>query len=292
MSDKMKNLVTRTLSGAVFIAVFVGAVLWSQWGFWALLLCIMIGCQTEFYRLCLKGGINPQRVAGLICSIALFLINMMIFMWVEDDNAAFVWNNPTLLVVLTLYFILLQPAMFICELWRRSETPIANVSATIAGVVYIVLPLSLLPYIVLMLGHGGVWNALVLLGYMLLVWGNDVFAYLAGVMFGRHKMFERISPKKSWEGFAGGIAGAVLIGLAVCRFIESDWSLWCGLAVVVAVSGVAGDLVESMFKRSVGVKDSGNILPGHGGWLDRFDALLISVPFAFVYTMLWCACCK
>ena len=276
MTDKIKNLLVRTASGAVLVVVVFGAVLWARWSWGALLALLTVGGMAELYALARKCGAEPQLVIGTVAGLGVLAIACC------SETCGGGWYG----------LLLLLPLAFICELWRRSETPIANVSATIAGVVYIVLPLSLLPYIVLMLSHGGVWNALVLLGYMLLVWGNDVFAYLAGVMFGRHKMFERISPKKSWEGFAGGIAGAVLIGLAVCRFIESDWSLWCGLAVVVAVSGVAGDLVESMFKRSVGVKDSGNILPGHGGWLDRFDALLISVPFAFVYTILWCACCK
>jgi phosphatidate cytidylyltransferase len=115
------------------------------------------------------------------------------------------------------------------------------------------------------------------------VWGNDVFAYLTGITIGKHKMAPRISPKKSWEGFAGGIVGAMAMGALGSYVVGGHLGMWLGLAVVVAITSVFGDFVESMFKREAGVKDSGKIIPGHGGILDRFDALLISSPFAFAY---------
>ena len=102
---------------------------------------------------------------------------------------------------------------------------------------------------------------------------------------GRHRMFERLSPKKSWEGFFGGLAGAVAMGYVAARVLDADVWAWLGLALVAAATGVLGDLVESMFKRAAGVKDSGNLIPGHGGVLDRFDALLLSAPFVFVYML-------
>lgn len=284
MSDKMKNLLIRSASGAVLIAIFFAAILGSQWSFRALLFVIMIGCQSEFYKLCKIGGITPQRNTGLICGAAMFFVNFFIFSQLVFAGETSP-NTAGTILPLALYFTVMLPTVFICELWHKSATPIANIAATLAGVIYVSLPMSLLLYIPLLL-NGGVWNPWTVLGFMFIVWGNDVFAYVFGTAFGRHKMAEKISPKKSWEGFVGGILGAVLIGWGASCIVNGSAAVWCGLAVVTAVTGVAGDLVESMFKRSIGIKDSGNIMPGHGGWLDRFDALLISVPFAFVYLLI------
>ena len=117
---------------------------------------------------------------------------------------------------------------------------------------------------------------------------NDgtIIAYLVGVSVGRHHLYERISPTKSWEGFFGGIVGAIAMGCLAAWWLDGSYWLWCCLAAIAAVSGVLGDLIESMFKRAAGVKDSGNILPGHGGWLDRFDALIFSLPFVVAYLVL------
>lgn len=281
MSDKMKNLLIRTASGVVLIAIFFGAVLWSHWSFGALLLVIMLGCSAEYYRLCNGVGISPHKAIGFICNTVLFLISRgLLETIIQSETVSF----GVAALPLMLYFVIMLPTVFICELWHKSATPIANIAATIAGVVYVAMPMSML-LILPQLLNPGKWEA-AMLGYMAIVWGNDVFAYVAGSAFGRHKMAERISPKKTWEGFAGGVAGAVLIGWAMSLFVDGNAAVWCGLAAVTAVAGVAGDLVESMFKRSAGVKDSGRIMPGHGGWLDRFDALLIATPFAFVYMLL------
>ena len=130
------------------------------------------------------------------------------------------------------------------------------------------------------------WNPMVFLCYLFLVWGNDVFAYLFGITLGRHKMCPRLSPKKSWEGFFGGVAGSLAMGALGAYVTEGSYIVWIGLALVVSLSSVVGDLVESMFKRDAGVKDSGNIMPGHGGILDRFDAFILAAPFAFLYLLL------
>ena len=170
--------------------------------------------------------------------------------------------------------------IFVYELRRRPPEPFIHIAVAVGGLVYAALPMSLMCFVAF---YGGSYDAWTILCYIFTVWVNDIFAYLTGVLFGKHKMFERVSPKKSWEGFAGGLLFAVAFGV-MCGWLRGeDMVWWGGLALVVVVSGVLGDLVESMFKRSAGVKDSGAIIPGHGGFMDRFDALIFSVPFVFAY---------
>ena len=278
----MKNLMVRTLSGLVLVAVFVGAVLGSQWSFGALLLLILVGGQTEFYKLARETGLSPQRWMGLAVGVLLFALNFIVFRQfsrsVTDEAGGAVLS-------LLLYIGLLLPTLFVCELFRRSATPLANLGATLLGVLYVAVPLSLLLYVPVLAGDG-VWRPETVLCYIFIIWANDVFAYLVGMTFGRHRLCERLSPKKSWEGFFGGLAGAVATGLAAAYALDANYWVWGGLALVASLSGVAGDLVESMFKREAGVKDSGQVIPGHGGVLDRFDALLLSAPYVFLYLLL------
>lgn len=284
MSVNMKNLVTRTLSGAVLAVVFFGAIYCSKWSFGALMLAMVVGCQREFYRLCRVAGSEPQRFAGTVLGASLAVSAFVIFMQFGGAEPVDAVVGKTV-YALGLYMLLLVPTIFICEMVRNLLNPIANIASTFAGVVYVALPIALLFFVPLLLG-GGEWNPWVMLGYVLIVWANDVFAYLVGCSIGRHRMCERISPKKSWEGFFGGVLGAIAVGVGVGWLLGANLWLWGGVAAVAAVTGVAGDFVESMLKRSVDVKDSGAMLPGHGGWLDRFDALLISTPFVFVYLLI------
>ena len=278
----MKNLMVRTLSGIVLVAVFVGAVLGSQWSFGALLLLILVGGQTEFYKLARETGLSPQRWMGLAVGVLLFALNFIVF---RQFSRSVTDEAGGAVLYLLLYIGLLLPTLFVCELFRRSATPLANLGATLLGVLYVAVPLSLLLYVPVLAGDG-VWRPETVLCYIFIIWANDVFAYLVGMTFGRHRLCERLSPKKSWEGFFGGLAGAVATGLAAAYALDANYWVWGGLALVASLSGVAGDLVESMFKREAGVKDSGQVIPGHGGVLDRFDALLLSAPYVFLYLLL------
>ena len=278
----MKNLMVRTLSGLVLVAVFVGAVLGSQWSFGALLLLILVGGQTEFYKLARETGLSPQRWMGLAVGVLLFALNFIVF---RQFSRSVTDEAGGAVLYLLLYIGLLLPTLFVCELFRRSATPLANLGATLLGVLYVAVPLSLLLYVPVLAGDG-VWRPETVLCYIFIIWANDVFAYLVGMSVGRHRLCERLSPKKSWEGFFGGIAGAVVMGIVAARMLDGNMWVWAGLALVAAVSGVLGDLVESMFKREAGVKDSGQVIPGHGGVLDRFDALLLSAPYVFLYLLL------
>ena len=278
----MKNLMVRTLSGLVLVAVFVGAVLGSQWSFGALLLLILVGGQTEFYKLARETGLSPQRWMGLAVGVLLFALNFIVF---RQFSRSVTDEAGGAVLYLLLYIGLLLPTLFVCELFRRSATPLANLGATLLGVLYVAVPLSLLLYVPVLAGDG-VWRPETVLCYIFIIWANDVFAYLVGMTFGRHRLCERLSPKKSWEGFFGGLAGAVATGLAAAYALDANYWVWGGLALVASLSGVAGDLVESMFKREAGDKDSGQVIPGHGGVLDRFDALLLSAPYVFLYLLL------
>ena len=279
MSEKMKNLWVRTLSGVVLAAVVLGAVIWSQWSFGLLLAALLAVGMSEFYTLAEKQGSKPQRVVGLVTGLVLFALN---FAFISDDIEILGSARQTFACGLA-FLLLLLPAMFICELYRRHGNPAANIGTTLMGVVYVAMPLSVMCYIPMIGGDS--WNPWVMLFYIFIIWGNDVFAYLVGMSIGRHRLFERLSPKKSWEGFFGGIVGAVAMGLVAARVLDGGYAAWAGLALVAAVSGVLGDLVESMFKRAADVKDSGSLIPGHGGVLDRFDAMLLSAPFVFVYML-------
>ncbi len=283
MNEKLKNFIIRTLSGAVILIVLLGSILFSQWSFAALMAVIAIGGMWEFYRFAEKAGFSPMKVLGIFTGLMIFCINLapMLFFNKESDT-----TGSMLIIASLSALVMLVPLMCICELYRKSATPIANIASSLMGALYVAMPLSLLLVIPMLLG-GGEWNPWIVLFYVFIIWANDVFAYLFGITLGRHRLFERISPKKSWEGFFGGLAGAVAMGYVAALVIEANPIAWMGLALVAAISGVFGDLVESLMKRSVDVKDSGNIIPGHGGWLDRFDALILSAPFVFIYACVY-----
>jgi phosphatidate cytidylyltransferase len=271
MSDKLKNFIIRTLSGIVMVATLIGATLFSKLTFVLLLLAITLGGEWEFYRLAKKAGTSPQRFIGMLAG------TMMIV-----AAAAALHEILAITAVLMVAFMILIPMPLIFELYRKSATPMANVGITYAGVIYVALPMALLTFFPLMLGNGE-WKPWSVILYIFIIWANDVFAYLFGITLGKHRLFERISPKKSWEGFFGGLLGAMAMGFVAAKVLDANVAMWIGLALIAAITGVFGDLVESLFKRSVDVKDSGNIIPGHGGWLDRFDALILSAPFVFIY---------
>ncbi len=284
MNDKLKNFIVRTLSGAVMLAVVLGAILASEWSFIALMAVITLGGIWEFYNFAQKAGYQPMKLLGLFGGMMIFAIAISLFVLFATKDS----TNDSLFAIIfgmaIITLLLLVPLMFICELYRKSPTPIANIGSTLMGMLYVAFPLSLLILIPALLGNG-VWNPWIVIFYIFIIWANDVFAYLFGITLGRHRLFERISPKKSWEGFFGGLLGAMAMGYVASLVLEANAMTWIGLALVAAIAGVFGDLVESLFKRSVDLKDSGNFIPGHGGWLDRFDALIFSAPFAFVYVI-------
>ena len=282
MNDKLKNLTVRALSGLGLLVIVWGAILWSPWSLVALMALLTVGGMKEFYDLAARRGIQPQRLLGMLTGLVLVGINAFVLFHLVSGGHFGVESYQLFGCGLAL-LLLLTPLMFICELYRKQADPLADIAATLLGVFYVALPFSLLLYLPVFSRTG--WNPWTLIACICIVWANDVFAYLTGMTFGKHRLFERLSPKKSWEGFFGGVAGALVAGGVAGWLFGGAVAVWCGLAVVVAVISVLGDLAESMFKRAAGVKDSGNLIPGHGGILDRFDALLLSAPFILVYLL-------
>jgi phosphatidate cytidylyltransferase len=169
----------------------------------------------------------------------------------------------------------------IAELYRKKQQPFMNIAFTLLGVLYVAVPFTLL----ILLGFDQErysWH--IILGPIFLIWAADTGGYIFGRSLGRTKLFERISPGKTWEGWLGGtlLCLAVAYGMSWV-LVDLDWRQWLGIGAIVSVFGVLGDLVESMLKRSLQVKDSGRLLPGHGGILDRFDSLLMVTPFIVAY---------
>ncbi len=272
--DSRTNLIVRGVYGLLYMATVIGAMLLGPYGFGLLLLAIIIGGSMEFSRIVRLNGYKSQFILGLLSSVVLFLLNY--------DHIFLGGSHVEMLEVI---FILTIPAMFLTELFAVSKTSIANLGSTLLSLIYVAIPTMLFCNVSMLLG-GGEWNGYLMIAYIAIIWANDTFAYLVGITLGSKLMLPRISPKKSWEGFFGGVVGAMVVGIVLSYYLGQNIYVWGGMAVIAAVTGVVGDLVESMFKRSAHIKDSGNILPGHGGWLDRFDALLISTPVVYAYLYL------
>ena len=269
-----KTLYIRTLSGAGLLVVVLGAVLWSPYSMLALLLLLTVGSMNEFYRIARLRQASPLRVYPILIGAGIVITSFFVATGAASPRV-FTWILPAVF------------ALFIVGLYDKSSTHVENIVWEIGGIVYIAVPMALLTSMPINGVYGTIiYTPSILLSILFIVWANDVGAYLTGVAFGRRKLFERISPNKSWEGFFGGVACAILVG-GICGYLTAPSPnsilVWAGAGAVIAISGVFGDLIESMLKRSVGIKDSGNIMPGHGGFLDRFDALILAAPFVYTY---------
>ncbi|MFC5272104.1 phosphatidate cytidylyltransferase [Adhaeribacter terreus] len=259
---------TRIIAGVIGGAVFIGAIWFSEWTFFLLFGLLAILGVLEFYRLMGVNNVEPNRFLGVLLAAAVFV---MIFL----DQKAMIREN--------LLFILLPAIMlpFLAELFRKKAQPFLNIGVTLLGVFFVAMPFALLSLIAFPFGQYS-WQPI--LGIMLLIWSADSGAYFAGKSFGTHKLFERISPGKTWEGWVGGTILAIAVAWLLAEFMTDLTRFqWLGIAVIISVFGVLGDLVESMMKRSLGVKDSGTLIPGHGGILDRFDSLIMVVPFVVAF---------
>ncbi|WP_033149078.1 phosphatidate cytidylyltransferase [Prevotella sp. P6B1] len=276
----MRNFIVRTITGVLFVAVLVCSFLRPQ--AMVLLFALITGLTIwEF-----TGLVNDREkvmVNRLISTVAgvYFFFAMAGFTSELTPSAVFI---PYLVSIIYL---------MVAELYLKNEDPIHNWAYTMMAQLYIALPFSLLNTLAFHSTLQGfvAYDAILPLSVFVFLWLNDTGAYLCGSLLGKHKLFPRISPGKSWEGSIGGgilvMAVAVLVGYLTDKYQLNQLGLtaieWAGLGLTVVVFGTWGDLVESLFKRTLGIKDSGNILPGHGGMLDRFDSSLLAIPAAVVY---------
>ena len=282
MSDKMKNLITRSITGVIFVTAIV--VCFMRPEAMILLFALVTGLTVWEYT-GIVNGIENVCVNRFLATVAAvyFFLGMAGFCAGIVPSAVFI---PYLLTVVY---------MFIAELYTKAPNPINNWAYTMLSQMYIALPFAMVNVLAFRgVGNGVVYNYLAPLSIFVFLWTNDTGAYLSGSLFGKHKLFPRVSPGKSWEGSIGGGLLVLLVAALVGMYQNSDMHetateliltvpQWMGLGLVVVFFGTWGDLVESLFKRTIGIKDSGNILPGHGGMLDRFDSSLMAFPAAVIY---------
>jgi len=263
----------RLLTGIIFVIVTLGSLFLGQYTFAALFLVVLTGCLSEFYGLLKHSQVRPDKLTGFISGILLFLISF------------FVASGK---LPATTYFIIFPVFLcfFITGMYRKQERPLEAVAVSMTGVFYAAVPYSLSNHLVF--DHAGNYSPALMIALLILIWAYDTGAYLFGVSFGKHRLFERISPKKSWEGAAGGalmaLAAAFFISIYITEIHLIHWMIIAFLTVIVSTFG---DLTESLLKRQFGLKDSGNLIPGHGGLLDRFDSLLFAIPVFVCYAELF-----
>ncbi len=268
----MSNFLKRFLTGIVYVAIIVLSVNLHHFVFYGIYLVIMLLSLSEFYNLQHQNNVKPQKVLGITSAVLMFSISYSMVFGLAEKN-------------LFPIFLLLPLFIMAFELYRKLEKPFHNISYTIAGLVYIALPFSLLPFLAHSTTAANSINANLVLSMFILVWANDTFAYLWGIMIGKRRLFPRISPKKSVEGFVGGLISTVLFSIVIAEFLVPEFTIidWMGASIIIVLFATFGDLVESLLKRSLDVKDSSNLLPGHGGFLDRFDSMLFCIPAFYVY---------
>lgn len=266
----LKNLITRTLSGFLFVAVIISSVLFNQYGFASIFALIAGWAVYEFHTMTNQQEIQVSKPISVIAAILLFSCS---FISASGITTFPVFSIYGFFVVLTLIY----------ELYKQKGNPLHNWTYFIFGQMFVALPFSLLNYILFIDG----WQPIVLLSVFVTIWVNDSGAYLFGISLGKHRLFERISPKKSWEGFIGGALATLGSGYVFSLYIpQLNLLEWLIFSEIIVVFGTFGDLIESLMKRTVNIKDSGNVLPGHGGLLDRFDSMILAAPVIFIYLSL------
>ncbi|MBK1442615.1 phosphatidate cytidylyltransferase [Parapedobacter sp. ISTM3] len=259
----------RAITALFFVLVVLGSILWSVYLFTIFFIMLSTYCLQEFYRIVADETGKPNRWVGILLGVLAF--GLYAAHYLAGLSMAYLLLTAPLIAI-----------VFIVSLYQKRAKPFADIAYTLLGVVYIVLPF--VSFYTLGFTATEAYDYRLPLGFMLILWGNDTGAYLVGRYFGKHLLFERISPKKTWEGLAGGVGLALITSLVMANYFTllPTWQ-WVGVALIISIFGTYGDLVESMLKRSQQVKDSGSVLPGHGGLLDRFDGLLLAAPAVLAF---------
>ena len=267
--SKYNNVTQRIITGSLGIVIIILAVSNGEWSYFALFFTICILTQLEFYKLTLLDGMLPLKSTGTMAGAFIFTLSFLI----ERDTLD------------AKYYLLIFPvvaSIFLIKLYKKTDKkPFTNIAFTLCGIFYVAVPFALLNIIAFTRGQ---YSFQIVLGLLALFWASDTGAYFAGVRFGKTQLFARVSPKKSWEGSIGGAVTALMVALCISFFYQDllSWQ-WLVVGCIIVITGTYGDLVESLFKRSIAIKDSGRGLPGHGGFLDRFDGLLLSSHFILIF---------
>ncbi|HKP32198.1 MAG TPA: phosphatidate cytidylyltransferase [Chitinophagaceae bacterium] len=288
MALNVSTFKTRTLTAAVFVVVMLAGLLWNYWSFFILFSIIHFGCWIEYFRLVSKIDTGYTNI-GLIHRLAAMLCGwcfMLFFTSLRYPKEFGIDDSYFVVAAIALFMI------FVCSVLFKKPMLGKNIAHSIMGLTYISLPLGLMislrnfgtgDFLGSFLDYGWI-VPMVLIGS---IWINDTMAYIVGSFIGKTP-FSKISPKKTWEGTIGGALLAILVVSIVMMLVfpNDDFWPWTIVAVLASVMGTLGDLFESKLKRLAGVKDSGHIMPGHGGFLDRFDSLLFAIPFVWLFTVL------
>jgi phosphatidate cytidylyltransferase len=268
-------MLVRALTGTVFVVILITATYLSIFSLFILYLLFVIIGSWEYFNILKKNSkVTPNSVLGISSSVLTFI----------SLCANPVFNKSPIPFIALLIFTVFGTALI--ELYRNKNVPFSNITHTLFPIFYVSVPFGLL-ILANSQTYQNIFHSELILGFYFALWSNDTGAYLFGKAFGKHKLFERISPNKTWEGSIGGAFSAIGISILTGYYFSSlpMWQ-WIGIGIIISIFGSMGDLVESLFKRSMGVKDSGRIMPGHGGILDRFDGLLIAAPFVFAFLIL------
>lgn len=273
----MNNFIKRALSGVVFVGVMLAALLLNKYIFGAVMAFALVVMMKEFLKMTCGKDYWFSQILSILAGTTLFVL---VYLYRG-------FNFPGRLVILAFIPVFL---LMINSLYVKDKTRFDKFSNLYTAVLYIAVPWSLLNFAVF--DGCGAFNGVLLLSFFVIIWGSDVGAYMFGITLGQRygkKLFPSISPKKSWIGFWGGMAMAIAlaVGLHYLGMLPFDLPHCIAMSVLLNVTGVYGDLIESQWKRHYEVKDSGNIIPGHGGLLDRFDSALIAIPIGIIYLVVW-----
>lgn len=280
MTDKQQNFITRAITGILFVTIMVVSFLQP------LAMVFLFTLITSLSLWEYSGLVNEAKgvsINRLITTMA----GTYLFLAIAGINSGYIQTNAVFIpYLLTIVYL------FVSELYTKNENPVNDWAYSMLGQMYVALPLAMINVLAFRQSpDGGIhYYYLLPLSIFIFLWTSDTGAYCCGSLFGKHKLFPRISPAKSWEGSIGGGVLVLLVAAGIGYYEMQQGALsglnmvqWMGLGLVVTIFGTWGDLVESLLKRTLGVKDSGNILPGHGGMLDRFDSSLMAIPASVIY---------
>jgi len=273
ISSKFNGLKPRIATAIVGAFLIIAGTAYNMWTYFVVFLVLSLLTQWEFYKLARMDDKLPLKVWGTFIGQIFFILIFLIEAEILE------------LKMLLLIFPLLA-SVFMIKLYKKDDIePFTNIAYTFLGIIYVAIPFSLLN-VIAFANHE--FSHEVVVGILFILWASDTGAYFSGIMLGKKKLFERVSPKKTWEGSIGGGLLALAMAYVLSLFFHDlntiQWLVASGLIVI---TGIYGDLIESVFKRSIEIKDSGRALPGHGGFLDRFDSLLLAAPFIVVFIKLF-----